>query len=110
MTPLELVRLTTLMERTSGSPEVTIGLIDGPVVADHPDLPGERRRNIPENSRAGCTQASNAACLHGTFVAGILSAERGSIAPAICPKCILLVPHLLGTKNGRRQDAECNAR
>jgi subtilisin family serine protease len=29
--------------------------------------------------------------VHGTFVAGILSARRGSAAPAICPDCALLV-------------------
>jgi subtilisin family serine protease len=29
--------------------------------------------------------------MHGTFVAGILSAKRGSLAPAICPECTLLV-------------------
>src|SRR5262249_21329524 len=33
----------------------------------------------------------SAACLHGTFVAGILAAKRGSGAPAICPNCTLLV-------------------
>src|SRR5262249_53268633 len=38
-----------------------------------------------------CNQANSAACVHGTFVAGILSAKRGSIAPAICPNCTLLV-------------------
>jgi subtilisin family serine protease len=31
------------------------------------------------------------ACMHGTFVAGILSAKRGSAVPAICPDCTLLV-------------------
>jgi hypothetical protein len=36
MDPLDLVKLTALMERTSGSPEVTIGLIDGPVAMNHP--------------------------------------------------------------------------
>ena len=34
MTPLDLVKLPPLMDRTSGSPEVTIGLIDGPVVIE----------------------------------------------------------------------------
>jgi subtilisin family serine protease len=29
--------------------------------------------------------------MHGTFVAGILSANRGSAAPAICPDCTLLL-------------------
>jgi hypothetical protein len=38
-----------------------------------------------------CTQDESAAFLRGTFVAGILSARRGSDAPAICPDCTLLV-------------------
>ena len=47
MDPLELITLTALMKRTSGSPDVMIGLIDGPVVTQHPDLPGEHVREIP---------------------------------------------------------------
>ena len=91
MTPLDLVRLTPLIDRTSGRPEVTIGLIDGPVVMDHPELANQHIREIPGNGSAACTQANSTACLHGTFVAGILSAKRGSVAPAICPNCTLLV-------------------
>ena len=91
MTPLDLVRLTPLIDRTSGRPEVTIGLIDGPVVMDHPELANQHIREIPGNGSAACTQANSTACLHGTFVAGILSAKRGSAAPAICPNCTLLV-------------------
>ncbi|MCF6154820.1 MAG: peptidase S8 [Candidatus Brocadia sp.] len=91
MTPLELVKLPSLMERTSGRGELKIGLIDGPIALDHPDL---ARGNISEVSRrmsSTCTQTSSSACLHGTFVAGILTARRGSVAPAICPGCTLLV-------------------
>ncbi len=91
MDPLDLVKLTALMERTRGSPELKIGLIDGPVNIKHPDLAGEHLREIPGNNGGACTQANSAACLHGTFVAGILSAKRGSVAPAICPNCALLV-------------------
>ena len=36
MTPIDLVRLTALRDRTSGSPDVVVGLIDGPVAVDHP--------------------------------------------------------------------------
>ncbi len=57
------------MERISGSPEVKIGLIDGPVVIQHADLTGEHLREIPGNNGATCTQASGTACLRGTFVA-----------------------------------------
>ena len=91
MTPLDLVRLTPLIDRTSGRPELTIGLIDGPVVMTHPELANHHVREIPGNGSAACTQANSTACLHGTFVAGILSAKRGSAAPAICPNCTLLV-------------------
>jgi subtilisin family serine protease len=91
MTPLELVRLTPLIDRTSGRPELTIGLIDGPVVMNHPELANQHVREIPGNGSGACTQANSTACLHGTFVAGILSAKRGSVAPAICPNCTLLV-------------------
>ncbi|MDF0667636.1 MAG: S8 family serine peptidase [Nitrospira sp.] len=91
MNPLAIVQLTALMDRTSGSPDVKIGLIDGPVVTQHPDLAGEHLREIPGQNGATCTQASSAACLHGTFVAGILSAKRNSPAPAICPDCTLLI-------------------
>jgi subtilisin family serine protease len=79
------------MDRTNGRPEVTIGLIDGPVVMNHPDLANQHVHEIPGNGSAACTQANSTACLHGTFVAGILSAKRGSVAPAICPNCTLLV-------------------
>jgi hypothetical protein len=46
MDPLDLVKLTALMERTGGSPEVTIGLIDGPVAMDHPELASQPIREI----------------------------------------------------------------
>ena len=91
MRPLDLVRLTPLIDRTSGRPEVTIGLIDGPVMVNHPELANQHLRQVRGNGSAACTQANSSACLHGTFVAGILSGKRGSLAPAICPDCTLLV-------------------
>ncbi len=91
MSPLDLVKLTQLMEFTSGSAEVLVGLVDGPVAIDHPDLARENIRGIPGELSGICTMANSAACTHGTFVAGVLSAKRISPAPAICPSCTLLV-------------------
>jgi subtilisin family serine protease len=88
---LDLVNLTPLMELTSGRPEVIIGLIDGPVLIDHPELESENVREIPSTISSTCAQANSLACMHGTFVAGILAASRTSTAPAICPGCTLLV-------------------
>ena len=91
MTPLDLVGLTPLLNRTSGSPDVPIGLIDGPVAMDHPELAIRHIHGITGNGGGTCTRVNSMACLHGTFVAGILSAKRGSSAPSICPECTLLV-------------------
>lgn len=91
MSPLDLVNLTGLMRVTRGRPEIGVGLIDGPVALDHPDLAAENVRAIPGATPPTCARTASAACLHGTFVAGILSAKRDSPAPAICPDCTLLV-------------------
>lgn len=102
MLPTELVKLTALMKRTSGIPEVKIGLIDGPVVIQHADLAKGQVGEIPGNNGAACTQANSTACVHGTFIAGILSAKRNSTAPAICPDCTLLIrPIFTDTTAGR---------
>jgi subtilisin family serine protease len=88
---LQLVQLTALMERTEGSADVSIGLVDGPVATQHPELAGDHVRAITGTVNASCAQLESLACRHGTFVAGILSAARSSPAPAICPGCTLLI-------------------
>jgi subtilisin family serine protease len=104
MNHLDLVRLRALMDITSGRPEIVIGLIDGPVVLDHSGLASGGIREISGKLSGTCSQASSAACLHGTFVAGILCGKRNSIAPAICPNCTLLVrPIFAESTPGNRQ-------
>ena len=98
MYPLDVVKLTALMQITRGRPEIVIGLLDGPVAVDHPDLMAEHIRELPGRQRGTRPQANIAARMHGTFVAGMLRAKRGSAAPAICPDCTLLVhPIFRGT-------------
>jgi hypothetical protein len=46
MTPLELVQLPALMAVTSGSEEIMIALLDGPVTSDYPDLLSKRIQDI----------------------------------------------------------------
>src|SRR5215831_8390699 len=91
MSPVEMVKLTALMQRTSGRTEIAIGLIDGPVDISHPEFASNNIHEIPGSPSGRCVQANSAACTHGTFVAGVLSARRSSPAPAICPGCTLLV-------------------
>src|SRR6476646_4577228 len=93
MTPIDLINLRRLMDLSVGRPEIAVGLIDGPITTTHPDLKDATIREVPRVGHGTCGQdgMANAACLHGTFVAGILAAKRGSAAPAICPNCTLLV-------------------
>lgn len=91
MRTLDLVNLTALMGLTSGRSETVVGLIDGPVLMNHPDLASENIREISGQWHGACTQAESIACMHGTFIAGILSAKRNTAAPAICPNCTLLL-------------------
>ena len=91
MNPLGLVKLTEIMELTSGSPDVVIGLLDGPVATDHPEFTSQNIRRMDGSTRSLCAKPKSLACSHGTFVASILSAKRGSSALAICPGCTLLL-------------------
>jgi len=79
------------MSLTSGGSETVVGLIDGPVLMNHPDLASENIREISGPWHGACAQAESIACMHGTFIAGILSAKRNTAAPAICPNCTLLL-------------------
>jgi subtilisin family serine protease len=100
--PLGLVRLTELMARTVGSPDIKIGLIDGAVAIAHPSLVRERLHEVTGGAVAACAKLDSAACVHGTFIAGILSAERSSPAPAICPGCDLLIRPIFAEMNSGR--------
>jgi subtilisin family serine protease len=91
MRALELVKLPPLMARTSGRTEISVGLVDGPVLLTHPEFASEHIREVPGKLRGTCARSDSIACMHGTFVAGILSARRGYTAPAICPVCSLLL-------------------
>ena len=96
MNSLQLVRLPSLMQRTSGRSDIVIGLIDGPVAQTHPDLADAKLRELAGASASAYLQTDNMAGRHGTFVAGILCGARQSAAPAICPDCTLLVRPIFG--------------
>jgi subtilisin family serine protease len=91
MNPLDLVRLKPLMNLTQGRPKVLVGLIDGSVSIKHSELMSENIHEIPGRLSGQCIDAKSVACVHGTFIAGILCGKRTSAAPAICPNCTLLV-------------------
>lgn len=98
MEPLNLVKLTELMEMTRGRAGVGIGLIDGPIAKNHPGLQGARMQELrPEHTT--CCLTRSAACRHGTFVAGMLCGRRDAGALSICPGCTLLARPIFGVSD-----------
>jgi len=87
---LRLAGLLRLMDATTGVPDITVALVDGPIAVAHPDFATENRRVLPGRPNATCTRPESLACSHGTYVAGLLHAKRDSLIPGICPGCTLL--------------------
>jgi subtilisin family serine protease len=105
MSALGLVGLPPLMERTSGRSDVCVGLIDGPVAANQDGLAVDRIRAVSDAVPGTCADAAaGPACIHGTFVVGILAARRNSAVPGICPDCTFLVrPIFEDTRPGNEE-------
>ena len=82
-----LLNLAPLMARTKGIPEVSVGLIDGPVSVS----PVENIRQIPGNTPPVCSNSENAAAAHATALANLLVASEDPDSPALAPRCTLLV-------------------
>jgi hypothetical protein len=74
-----------VMAWSAGSPLVTIGLLDGPVAADHAGFATGALVATPRHL------ADTPASRHGTAVAGVLAARRDSGAPGVCPGCRVIV-------------------
>lgn len=94
------------MDISSGIPEVVIGVIDGPVDFGHPALEGSRIRIVKDSQLAACKKANSIACMHGTFVAGIFCAIRGLSAPAICPRCEVILYPIFSEEQLNTNEAE----
>src|SRR5215203_2120941 len=91
MDPLEQVKLRSLMAISTGIPEVVIGLIDGPINFKHNAFEGSNITTVKDSQYAACRSANSIACMHGTFIAGMLCARRESSVSAICSDCTLLL-------------------
>jgi subtilisin family serine protease len=101
--------LEALMDATAGRAEIIIALIDGPVAVEHPDFQRENMRYLDEGVGIDC-HPSASACIHGTFVAGILHARRDAFFPGLCPQCTLIInPIFRGMKPSSSPDVLASA-
>jgi subtilisin family serine protease len=108
--PLDLVGLRPLMALTAGRAEVVVGIVDGPVLLSQKHLTVNNIRGLGENGTTACSAPQSAACVHGTFVTGILAAQRGAPAPALCPDCSFIVrPIFAETSSNRPEELMADA-
>lgn len=106
--PIDLIGLRPIMCLSSGNPEINIGVIDGPVDITHPAFQGSRIKTVEESQIAACKNANDLACIHGTFITGILSAKRGVSAPSICPNCTIILNPIFQEKTSGITDQPMN--
>lgn len=88
--PLNQVKLRTIMEKSKGARNIVIGIIDGPIDFAHSAFQYTDIQTVRPSQLLRCKDADSIACTHGTFVAGILCADRSSKAPSICPGCKII--------------------
>jgi subtilisin family serine protease len=103
MDPLSQTKLHSLMSISRGIHGIVIGIIDGPIDFTHHALKNSHIRTVRQSHLTACKAADSMACIHGTFIAGILCADRRSAAPAICPDCKIILRPIFseGSLNGR---------
>jgi subtilisin family serine protease len=80
---LDLIRLTPLLERILGRPEIKIGLVDGPVALDHPDLATENIREVPGEDPGTCALSSSVVAAAGNQ--GVVGSSSITRHPWVIP-------------------------
>ncbi len=97
---LQLIGGLRVFEETAGASELKIGIIDGPVATGHPDFRGTRFQTLADEASPACKIDTSFSCQHGTFIAGMLGANRDSEAPALCPQCTFVLRPIFCEERG----------
>jgi subtilisin family serine protease len=88
---LGLINIPALLAKSTGTDAIAVGVIDGPVSLNHEAFETSKIRTARGSDFAACKTSDSAACMHGTFVTGILTGKRGPNAPALCPGCEIIL-------------------
>jgi subtilisin family serine protease len=108
MDALTQTNLLSLMDISRGHPDILIGVIDGPIDFSHPAFQGSQIKTVRDSQLVACKNATDRACIHGTFVTGMLCAKRGLSAPGICPDCGIIVNPIFGKEKSTVSKANYN--
>lgn len=83
--------LARLWSETTGSPEIVVAVLDGPVDRSHPCFRGARLRQV--ETLVAATEQQGRSSQHGTHVASVIFGRHGGPVDGVAPGCSgLLVP------------------
>lgn len=89
---MEILGLSELQNRTQGSPEITIAVLDGPVDRTHPCFQGANLTTLP-TLVPDAARKDGSMSGHGTHVTSIIFGQPDSDIPGIAPQCRgLIIP------------------
>jgi subtilisin family serine protease len=94
-----------LMASTAGSPQVVVGIVDGPASVDD-SIVASRVRSATGWT---CDRQASPACRHGTAVTSILAGRRGSENLAIAPECSYVYRPLFSEGGSHGAEASIDA-
>jgi subtilisin family serine protease len=87
----DLMHLSSLMDISTGRSNLTIGLIDGYVDMSHPAFKNANIKYVNNYKGISNLNIYSNSCIHGTYIAGVLSGKRGLECPSISPSCQLII-------------------
>jgi subtilisin family serine protease len=103
---LHMTELEHLMGATTGRPEIVVGVIDGPAIASLPEFAGADIETLGADG-GECRVPESFACQHGTFVLGMLAAQRGEGATGICRGCRFIVRPIFCEESPGARERAC---
>jgi hypothetical protein len=83
---MNLLALEKLWTKTSGSPQICVAVLDGPIDFKHPCFLGAGLTHLP-TLVTGEVNPNGGMSLHGTHVASIIFGQLGSPVRGIAPQC-----------------------
>ena len=96
--PAAIPGLSTLQQRTRGTPDISVAILDGPIDTDHPCFQGADLTPLPTLVRGKASAGPMS--VHGTHIASTIFGQPGSPVEGIAPRCRGLVAPVFS--DGRR--------
>ena len=104
MNGLTILGLSKLQERTKGSPDIRIAVLDGIVDTDHPCFKDADLIRLPTLARGKVS--TGAMSTHGTHIASLIFGQPSTAVSGIAPNCHGILAPVFANDNRRLSQLE----